>query len=78
MVNTISTVSNDSIKIGYIRNEESKYTDLILYEDNDTYKTGLYVKDTISGIGTLTFIDPNTKLFGALGHEIVNWRSKKK
>ena len=39
-------------------------------EDN-VYKTGLYVKDSITGVGTLTFIDPNTKLFGALGHEII-------
>ena len=34
-------------------------------------KTGLYVKDSITGVGTLTYIDPNTKLFGALGHEII-------
>lgn len=34
------------------------------------YKTGLYVKDKISGIGTLTYIDPANDVFGALGHEI--------
>ena len=38
--------------------------------DNNIYKTGLYVKDSITGIGTLTFIDPETMKFGALGHEI--------
>ncbi len=70
MVNTISTVSNSSIKIGFLRNGNTKYTELQLYKESDSYKTGLYVKDTVSGIGTLTFIDPNTKLFGALGHEI--------
>ena len=30
----------------------------------------MYVKDQIAGIGTLTYIDPNTLIFGALGHEI--------
>ena len=40
-------------------------------DENNMYKTGLYVKDSITGVGTLTFIDPNTKLFGALGHEIL-------
>lgn len=70
MVNSINTVLNDQIKIGYLRNGYNEYTNLTLYKDNDTYKTGLYVKDTVSGIGTLTFIDPNTKIFGALGHEI--------
>ena len=34
-------------------------------------KTGLYVKDSITGIGTLTFIDPETMIYGALGHEII-------
>lgn len=36
------------------------------------YKTGLYVKDNITGIGTLSYIDPETKIFGALGHEIAD------
>ena len=70
MINTINTISNDSIEIGYLRDGKTNYTKLELYKEEDSYKTGLYVKDTISGIGTLTFIDPNTKLFGALGHEI--------
>jgi len=63
--------SDGTIKIGYVRNDITKYTDLNLYKENNTYKTGIYVKDSITGIGTLTFIDPNTKLFGALGHEII-------
>ena len=67
----INTRGEDNIKIGYIRNNISDYTNLKLYKDNDVYKTGLYVKDSISGIGTLTYIDPNTRLFGALGHEII-------
>lgn len=66
----INTRGNDTIKIGYIRNDITTYTNLKLYKDNDIYKTGLYVKDSITGIGTLTYIDPNTRLFGALGHEI--------
>ena len=67
----INTRIADTIRIGYLRNEVINYTNLKLYKDNDIYKTGLYVKDSITGIGTLTFIDPNTKLFGALGHEII-------
>jgi len=62
--------SNGNIKIGYIRNDIVNYTNLKLYKEDDVYKTGLYVKDNIIGTGTLTFIDPNTKIFGALGHEI--------
>lgn len=61
-----------TIKIGYRRDDILKTTNLKLYRDeNQVYKTGLYVKDSISGIGTLTYIDPKTNLFGALGHEII-------
>ncbi len=70
MVKEINKSQNKKIKIKYIRNNEEKETDLKLYNDNGNYKTGLYVKDSITGIGTLTYIDPETKLFGALGHEI--------
>ena len=62
----------NEINISYIRNNNTYTTNLTLYKDsNNVYKTGLYVKDTIIGIGTLTFIDPETLKFGALGHEII-------
>ncbi len=68
-----SSVLNDKIKITYIRNGNKKTTDLKLYKDSSgVYKTGLYVKDSIIGIGTLTFIDPKTNMYGALGHEIID------
>lgn len=35
-----------------------------------SYKLGLMLRDGISGIGTLTFFDPETGLYGALGHSI--------
>ena len=73
-VKDLTSKINDSlgnVTIGYIRNDITKYTNLKLDKDaSNQYKTGIYVKDSISGIGTLTYIDPNTKIFGALGHEI--------
>lgn len=72
LTKTISS-SNGDIKIGYINNNITKYTNLKLSKDgSNNFKTGLYVKDSVTGIGTLTYIDPNTKLFGALGHEIID------
>lgn len=62
-----------NIKIGYIRDNITNYTNLKLDRDSSQqFKTGIYVKDSISGIGTLTYIDPGTNIFGALGHEIVD------
>lgn len=59
-------------------NGENKEITFNLVESNGIYKTGLYVKDSISGIGTLTYIDPETKIYGALGHEIIESSSNKR
>ncbi len=71
MATEINKLKDESIEITYKRENKEKETNLKLYKDeNNIYKTGLYVKDSVTGIGTLTFIDPATKKFGALGHEI--------
>ena len=60
-----------NIKYGIIRDNKKSFITMELKKDNDdSYKTGIYVKDTITGIGTLTYIDPADNTFGALGHEI--------
>jgi len=74
MLKLIDTDSKSiSLKIGYKRNDEFLNTTLNLTKDkNGVFKTGLYVKDSITGIGTLTFIDPETNKYGALGHSITD------
>ncbi len=73
MLNVIDEKSDlTSLSIEYLRGSKTLKTNLSLVKDsNNVYKTGLYVKDSINGVGTLSFIDPNTKLYGALGHEII-------
>lgn len=71
MVNIINN-SNSKVEIGFMRKEKSMKTNLELINVDGVIKTGLYVKDSITGIGTLSFIDPDTKKFGALGHEITS------
>lgn len=70
MVDKIDKIENkENIKIKFLRFGKEFTANLKLYKDNNgVYKTGLYVKDSITGLGTLTYVDPNTKLFGALGH----------
>ncbi len=83
-IEELVTNLNDSnkeigIDIGIIRNNKTLNISLKLIKDeNNVYKTGIYVKDQISGIGTLTYIDPDTKIFGALGHEIIEKSSGKR
>ena len=67
-----NTNTNNKVKITYLRGSKQIDTTLSLIKDKEgILKTGLYVKDSINGVGTLTFIDPNTKIYGALGHEII-------
>lgn len=55
-----------------LRGKTEKHLKLQLVKDKENiYKTGLYVKDQINGVGTLTYIDPETRIYGALGHEII-------
>ncbi len=71
-------MEGDSVSLTFLRNNEEKKSTLTLVKQDETYKTGLYVKDSITGIGTLTYIDPETKIFGSLGHEIIEANTNKK
>lgn len=62
---------NDEVDIIVKRNNRIVNTKLVLKEENNVLKTGLYIKDNVVGLGTLTYIDPVTKIYGALGHDIV-------
>jgi stage IV sporulation protein B len=44
----------------------------ILCSETKRYRIGLYVRDSAAGVGTLTFYDPLTNTYGALGHVITD------
>lgn len=46
-------------------------------KDSEEYKIGLWIRDTTSGVGTLTFYDKTNNKFGALGHPIADADSNK-
>lgn len=70
-IGAIKESDEKSLKLVYQRGKQNETTTLNLTNENDTLKTGLYVKDMISGIGTLTYIDPESRIYGALGHEVL-------
>ncbi|WP_442862458.1 SpoIVB peptidase [Bacillus sp. USDA818B3_A] len=43
----------------------------------NAYKLGLYIRDSAAGIGTMTFVHPQSKKYGALGHVISDMDTKK-
>lgn len=64
-------LKNNDIDVELIRNNKVINTKLNVEKERDIYKTGLYIKDNVLGVGTLTYVDPITKIYGALGHEII-------
>lgn len=78
LVNNIEKFQNaGKVKLKIKRNNKEKDIVFNLSVKDNVYKTGLYIKDSISGIGTLTYIDPETKIYGALGHEIIESSTNK-
>jgi len=44
----------------------------VLCNDTKRYRIGLFVRDSAAGVGTLTFYDPHSHVYGALGHIITD------
>ena len=79
LTNAIETnMKENEVVLTYNREGKEEKSTLSLIEQDKVFKTGLYVKDSITGIGTLTYIDPETKIFGSLGHEIIEANSNKR
>lgn len=46
-------------------------------KNEDVFQLGLYIRDSAAGIGTMTFYEPQSKKYGALGHIISDMDTKK-
>ena len=68
----ISNIEQDKISLEYLRNGVNNKKEVELKKENSEYKLGLWVRDSTAGIGTLTFYDKKSNLFGALGHPITD------
>lgn len=69
--------ADGSCILGIRRGSDIFEVELEIIEDSSNYKTGIYIKDSITGIGTITFIDPANMMYGALGHEIIESTTSK-
>ncbi len=79
-----STKTNDDVKIAlqkiggnpaeiiFLRNGVQKHAVLTAVRDENGggWRTGMWVRDSSAGIGTLTFVDPANSIFAGLGHSI--------
>lgn len=71
LINTINASQGKNIEIKYSSNGKVKQTQIVPEKtEKNEYKLGLWVRDAAAGVGTITFYEPSTKIFGALGHGI--------
>lgn len=63
--------SQNGVKISYMHGKKTDVCSVIPQKDEQgTLRIGLTVKDSAAGIGTLTYVNPKTKSYGALGHGV--------
>lgn len=78
-VNTVEEIAQrvdksngESLEIKFTRDGKNYTTTLIplIALSDGKYKTGLWIRDSTAGIGTITYYNPETGEFGGLGHGI--------
>ena len=64
--------SEDEVEIVVRRDDKKKTFSVkpVLSSQDNKYRLGVWVKDAVSGIGTITYLNPETGEFGGLGHGI--------
>lgn len=62
--------SGETVTVTYTRGDETRSASLKPYRDGDGAYLGVWVRDSLTGIGTVTYYDPASGEYGALGHSI--------
>lgn len=69
----INSSNGNAVTLTYKRDGNNYNTNMIPTKtDEDEYKLGLWVRDAASGVGTISFYEPRTGEFAALGHGILD------
>ena len=72
-LDTLNSFSeSDSVDLLLKRDKAKIGKKLKIKKLDNIVKTGLFVKDKVLGVGTLTFIDTDNNVYGALGHEVID------
>ena len=73
LINSVNKCNGNEIEITYIRDENEMKTNIKPAKISEReYKLGLWVRDAAAGVGTVTFYEPSTGMFAALGHGITD------
>ena len=78
LIETVNSCDGNNINIKLKREDEIYSEEMIpVQTSNKEYKLGLWVRDTAAGIGTISFYEPQSKNFAALGHGILDIDTEK-
>ncbi len=73
LVQEVNSCNGNKIEIQYMHENKSLECSITpIKTDKQEYKLGLWVRDSAAGVGTVTFYEPSTGYFGALGHGITD------
>ena len=73
LIEVVNKSDGKEVEITYVRNGETLNCSITPVKTSSTeYKLGLWVRDSAAGIGTITYYDPSSKKFAALGHGITD------
>lgn len=78
LIEKVNNSFGHNLEISYIREGNIYNTNIIPTQtDSNEYKLGLWVRDAAAGVGTVTFYEPETGMFAALGHGILDVDTEK-
>lgn len=73
LISVVNNSKGNELKIKYLRDGETLECSITPTKTSETeYKLGLWVRDSAAGIGTMTYYEPSTGYFAALGHGITD------
>lgn len=73
LIETVNQCDGTVLEVTYKRDEETMTASIQPVKTNeDEYKLGLWVRDAAAGVGTMTFYEPSSGMFAALGHGITD------
>lgn len=72
LINKLNESNGNEINVEYIKDNKTMQASITPVKSKDSYKIGLWVRDTQAGVGTATFYEPSTNKFMTLGHGITD------
>ena len=66
----VSASGGQALTVRYERGGKAAETAVQPQRTADGWRLGVFVRDSITGIGTVTYYDPENGTFGALGHGV--------